>query len=123
MTRYRLRPLVSDWDGEDLWVGALPHGPITRIQGVGALVLELLAETPDRAASPAELADPPGTFRTRHRVPGGGPRTLLGLEGEVLLQSDLGRHVLTAGKALFVPAAAGQLHAGGSGRFVQASVP
>ncbi|MGN7212986.1 PqqD family protein [Brachybacterium paraconglomeratum] len=57
MTRYRLRPLVSDWDGEDLWVGALPHGPITRIQGVGALVLELLAETPDRAASPAELAD------------------------------------------------------------------
>ncbi|MCT2296114.1 PqqD family protein [Brachybacterium muris] len=57
MTRYRLRPLVSDWDGEDLWVGALPHGPINRIQGVGALVLELLAETPDRAASPAELAD------------------------------------------------------------------
>ena len=43
MTRYRLRPLVSDWDGEDLWVGALPHGPITRIQGVGALVLDLLA--------------------------------------------------------------------------------
>nr|WP_276545797.1 PqqD family peptide modification chaperone [Brachybacterium muris] len=40
-----------------MWVGALPHGPITRIQGVGALVLELLAETPDRAASPAELAD------------------------------------------------------------------
>lgn len=57
MTRYRLRPLVSDWDGEDLWVGTLPHGPITRIQGVGALALELLAETPDRAASPAELAD------------------------------------------------------------------
>ena len=57
MTRYRLRPLVSDWDGADLWVGALPHGPITRIQGAGALVLELLAEAPDRAASPAELAD------------------------------------------------------------------
>lgn len=55
MTRYRLRPLVSDWDGEDLWVGALPHGPITRIQGVGALVLDLLADDPGRAASPAEL--------------------------------------------------------------------
>ena len=65
MTRYRLRPLVSDWDGEDLWVGALPHGPITRIQGVGALVLELLAEMPDRAASPAELAD-----RLRQEVDG-----------------------------------------------------
>ncbi|MBE9403418.1 PqqD family peptide modification chaperone [Brachybacterium muris] len=56
MTRYRLRPLVSDWDGEDLWVGALPHGPINRIQGVGALVLELLADAPGRTASPTELA-------------------------------------------------------------------
>ena len=63
MTRYRLRPLVSDWDGEDLWVGALPHGPITRIQGVGALVLELLADAPGRAASPAEL-----TARLRREV-------------------------------------------------------
>ena len=63
MTRYRLRPLVSDWDGEDLWVGALPHGPITRIQGVGALVLELLAGAPGRAASPAEL-----TARLRQEV-------------------------------------------------------
>ncbi|MFL0457477.1 PqqD family peptide modification chaperone [Brachybacterium paraconglomeratum] len=63
MTRYRLRPLVSDWDGEDLWVGALPHGPITRIQGVGALVLELLADDPGRAASPAEL-----TARLRQEV-------------------------------------------------------
>nr|WP_276545054.1 PqqD family peptide modification chaperone [Brachybacterium muris] len=52
-----MRPLVSDWDGEDLWVGALPHGPINRIQGVGALVLELLADAPGRAASPTELAD------------------------------------------------------------------
>lgn len=63
MTRYRLRPLVSDWDGENLWVGALPHGPITRIQGVGALVLELLAGAPGRAASPAEL-----TARLRQEV-------------------------------------------------------
>ena len=63
MTRYRLRPLVSEWDGEDLWAGALPHGPITRIQGVGALVLELLADAPGRAASPAEL-----TARLRQEV-------------------------------------------------------
>lgn len=81
------------------------------------------APVDDFELSLTTLTDPPGTFRTRHRVPGGGPRTLLGLEGEVLFQSDLGRHVLPAGKALFVPAAAGQLHAGGSGRFVQASVP
>ena len=55
MTRYRLRPLVSDWDGEDLWVGALPHGPITRIQGVGALVLELMAAGEQEDWSVAEL--------------------------------------------------------------------
>lgn len=63
MTRYRLRPLVSDWDGEDLWVGALPHGPITRIQGVGTLVLELLAGAPERSATAAEL-----TARLRQEV-------------------------------------------------------
>lgn len=57
MTRYRLRPVVSDWDGEDLWVGALPHGPISRIQGVGALVLDLLASDPGNAPTPADLAD------------------------------------------------------------------
>lgn len=56
MTRYRLRPLVSDWDGEALWVGPLPHGPITRIEGVGALVLDLLADEPDLAPTAAELA-------------------------------------------------------------------
>lgn len=57
MTRYRLRPVVSDWDGEDLWVGALPHGPILRVQGIGVLVLDLLASDPGNAPTPADLAD------------------------------------------------------------------
>ncbi|MCT1436756.1 mannose-6-phosphate isomerase, class I [Brachybacterium paraconglomeratum] len=64
-----------------------------------------------------------GEHRLPLRVPGGGPRILLGLEGEVLLESGLGRHVLGAGRALFVPASAGELRAGGAGRFAQASVP
>ena len=64
-----------------------------------------------------------GEHRLPHRVPGGGPRILLGLEGEVLLESGLGRQVLGAGRALFVPASAGELRAGGAGRFAQASVP
>ena len=81
------------------------------------------APVDDFELSLTTLEDPPGTYRASHRVPGSGPRTLLGLEGEVLLQSDTGRHVLTAGRALFVPADAGHLHAGGAGRFVQASVP
>ena len=55
MTRYRLRPVVSDWDGEDLWVGALPHGPILRVQGIGALVLDLLSLDPGDAWSAADL--------------------------------------------------------------------
>ncbi len=81
------------------------------------------APVDDFELSLTTLEDPHGTSRADHRVPGGGPRTLLGLEGEVLVQTDVGRRVLTAGTAMFVPDAAGQLHAGGSGRFVQASVP
>ena len=59
----------------------------------------------------------------RHPVPGSGPRILLGLEGQLTVESETDRAVLRAGRALFVPAAEGRLHAGGQGRFVQASVP
>ena len=81
------------------------------------------APVDDFELSLTQLDDAPGTFRGRHPIPGTGPRTLLGLDGEVLVQTEAGRHVLGAGKALFVPASAGQLRAGGAGRFVQASVP
>lgn len=69
------------------------------------------------------LTDPPGTFRPVHPVPGAGPRTLLGLEGDVLLESGGGRRRLRAGGAVFIPASDGPLHVGGNGRFVQACVP
>lgn len=44
MTRYRLRPCAWEQDGDACWIGALPYGPVTRIDGVGMLVLDLLAE-------------------------------------------------------------------------------
>ncbi|AXK46876.1 PqqD family peptide modification chaperone [Brachybacterium saurashtrense] len=44
MTRYRLGEVVAERDGEGLWVGALPDGPIGRLDGVGVLVLEVLAD-------------------------------------------------------------------------------
>ena len=69
------------------------------------------------------LEDAPGRFQPRHLVPGSGPRIVLGLEGEVLLQTGAGRTRLPAGRAVFVPASAGELRAGGAGRFAQASVP
>ena len=55
MTRYRLGSIVSEWDGEDLWIGALPAGPISWVGGVGALVLELLGEDASRARSAMEI--------------------------------------------------------------------
>lgn len=88
-----------------------------------ATTVAYYAPVDDFELSLTVLKDPPGTFRGRHTIPGTGPRTLLGIEGEMLVETDTGRHVLTAGKALFVPASAGSLRAGGAGRFVQASVP
>lgn len=81
------------------------------------------APVDDFELSLVTLADAPGSFQPRHAVPGSGPRVLLALEGEMLLQSARGRHVLAAGSAVFVPADAGDLRAGGAGRLVQASVP
>lgn len=64
-----------------------------------------------------------GSSRQRHRIPGTGPRILLGLEGEQLIETASGRCGLASGQALLVPSADGELRASGHGRFVQASVP
>lgn len=61
--------------------------------------------------------------RTGHRVPGTGPRIVLGLDGEMTLRADGESRVLRQGEALLVPARAGALHVEGVGRFAQASVP
>lgn len=55
MTRYRLRPCAWEEDGDGYRVGALPHGPITRIDGPGLLVLSLFEE-PGRTLDTEELA-------------------------------------------------------------------
>lgn len=70
-----------------------------------------------------QLADEAGAPQKLHPVPGTGPRIVLGLEGETTLMTETGAHTLTAGRAVFVPAADGALRAGGVGRFAQASVP
>lgn len=57
------------------------------------------------------------------RIPGTGPRILLGLDGDVEVEAGGEIAVLRRGKALFVPAADGTLRARGTGRFVQACTP
>lgn len=69
------------------------------------------------------LEDRPGSFLPRHVIPGTGPRIAMGLEGDLLLSSATGRRRIGRGRAVFVPAASGELRAGGAGRLVQASVP
>ncbi|WP_193105211.1 mannose-6-phosphate isomerase, class I [Brachybacterium sp. FME24] len=56
-------------------------------------------------------------------IPGTGPRIVLGLDGEMTLETTAGTHALAAGQAVFIPAADGPLVASGAGRFAQASVP
>lgn len=58
------------------------------------------------------------------RLPGGGPRIVLCLEGSATLVSQSGEVLeIGSGQAAFVPAADGVLRASGEGRVVQASVP
>lgn len=77
----------------------------------------------DFELSYTKLTDSPGSFQPRHRIPGSGPRIVLAIEGDMLLQTSTARHRLSAGQAVFIPASAEQLTAGGAGAFVQASVP
>lgn len=45
MTRaWRPRPLVQEHDGEALWAGPLPDGPIVRLDDMAALLLNTLIE-------------------------------------------------------------------------------
>lgn len=58
------------------------------------------------------------------RLPGGGPRIVLCLEGACSLSADGGgHHELQSGQAVFVEAADGPLVVQGFGQLVQASVP
>lgn len=44
MTRYRLRPLAVEPEGEGAWAGTLPDGPVLWIGGTGAVVLGVLGD-------------------------------------------------------------------------------
>ena len=70
-----------------------------------------------------ELTDSLGAPIEPHRIPGSGPRIVLGLGGATTLVTSAGSHPLRAGQAVFVPAADGPLRAWGAGSFAQASVP
>ncbi|PWH06137.1 mannose-6-phosphate isomerase, class I [Brachybacterium endophyticum] len=58
-----------------------------------------------------------------HRVAGNGPRILLALEGGMTVAAGGDERTLVPGRALLVPASAGELSVRGRGRMVQASVP
>lgn len=45
--RYRLGHVVVDGDELGFWVGRLPDGPIMRMNGSGALILEVLLDSQD----------------------------------------------------------------------------
>lgn len=81
------------------------------------------APVDDFELSLTTLNDQAGSYQPRHRIPGSGPRILLCLEGDAMVQSGTGRRMLSAGRALFVPGPAGDIHVGGHARIVQASVP
>jgi len=58
VTRFRLRPHVLEQDADGVWIGALPHGPIVHVGGVGELVLEVLGA---RVGADSEAAEPEAT--------------------------------------------------------------
>lgn len=55
MIRYRLRPIVTESDGDMIWAAALPCGPIMGVGGGGALLLDLLASCSSDGADVSEL--------------------------------------------------------------------
>lgn len=62
-------------------------------------------------------------FQPTVPVPGLGPRIVLCLDGDFVVQSTTGRRRVTQGQAVFVPAEAESISVGGYGRVIQASVP
>lgn len=77
----------------------------------------------DFELSVTTVADEPAATGQRHPVPGSGPRILLALDGDVLVDTATDQRRLRRGEAVFVPAAAGALSVGGAGRIAQASIP
>ncbi|PMC74817.1 mannose-6-phosphate isomerase, class I [Brachybacterium sp. UMB0905] len=65
----------------------------------------------------------PAADGSLHRVPGSGPRIVLGLEGVLTVEAGGAEHELGPGQAVFVGADEGPLRARGHGRLAQASVP
>lgn len=54
---WRPRPLVREHDGEAMWAGPLPNGPIVRLDDVATLILEtLVEETSSRAGGNAAVS-------------------------------------------------------------------
>lgn len=80
------------------------------------------APTDDFELSMTTLADPEDRA-ARRRIPGSGPRILLGIEGAVSVVTAAGTTAVRRGGAVFVPASSGEVQVTGRGRIVQASVP
>ncbi|MGQ4538373.1 mannose-6-phosphate isomerase, class I [Dermabacteraceae bacterium P7074] len=76
----------------------------------------------DFELSVTRLGDLPGMVQPHERIPGSGARILLVLEGEMMVQTSLGRRYLGSGQAVLVSAEDGPVTVGGNGRIVQASV-
>lgn len=81
------------------------------------------APTDDFELSLTTLEDAPGSFLPRAVIPGSGPRLLLTIDGEALVETSEGRRRISRGRALFVPATGGEVRVGGHARIVQACVP
>ena len=58
-----------------------------------------------------------------HPLPGRGPRTLVCLEGQITVTSEVDALTLARGDAAFVPSSEGRLSAQGAGVLIQADVP
>jgi mannose-6-phosphate isomerase len=83
-----------------------------------ALSSHTLSYRPPVAEFELTIAREPGD-----RLPAVGPRTLLCLDGELVVTSAVARHELRRGQALFVPDAEGAITLEGEGTLAVASVP
>ncbi|WP_114853277.1 PqqD family peptide modification chaperone [Brachybacterium sp. YJGR34] len=72
MTRLRLARIVREVDGDDLWIGAVPHGPILHVEGAGAMVLAVL-----EGRDPLTVTDPAVGALREAPLPAPGDRPVL----------------------------------------------
>ncbi|GAA1486911.1 mannose-6-phosphate isomerase, class I [Brachybacterium fresconis] len=96
---------------------------LTELPGTAESGESMASGAPEATGASGATGAPEGSGDEPVRIPGSGPRIVLGLEGEMTLSTGSGTHALAAGQAVFVPAAEGTLRAHGHGRFAQASVP